>query len=74
VAPYAVRARANAPVATPLRWQELADPDLRPDGVTIGDLADRLKRHGDPWAQLGRHARSLTGPRRELDRILAGRA
>jgi bifunctional non-homologous end joining protein LigD len=31
----------------------------------------RLQRHGDPWARIGRHARTLTGPRRELDRIRA---
>jgi bifunctional non-homologous end joining protein LigD len=60
VAPYAVRARAEAPVATPLRWEELGDRSLRPDRWTIRTLPERLAREGgDPWAGISRHARAL---------------
>jgi bifunctional non-homologous end joining protein LigD len=52
VAPYSPRARAGAPVATPVRWEELT-PDLRPDTFTILDVCDRLAANGDPWAALG---------------------
>jgi bifunctional non-homologous end joining protein LigD len=45
-----VRSSANASVATPIRWDELDDPDLRPDRWTIATLADRLADVGDPWA------------------------
>ena len=53
VAPYAVRARRGAPVATPLRWEELDDPSLRADAHTLATLPARLGRDGDPWAAIG---------------------
>jgi len=59
VAPYAVRARPGAPVATPLAWEELEDPALRSDTYTLRTLPDRLARVGDPWRDLGRHAHKL---------------
>ena len=59
VPPYAVRPRPGAPVAVPLRWRELSDPRLRPDRHTIRTLARRLERGGDPWADIGAHARGL---------------
>ena len=34
--PYSVRARATAPVATPIRWDELET--ARPDGWTISTM------------------------------------
>jgi bifunctional non-homologous end joining protein LigD len=49
VAPYAVRPRDGAPVSTPLRWEELDDPGLRPDGWTIRTIFDRLEAVGDVW-------------------------
>jgi bifunctional non-homologous end joining protein LigD len=66
VAPYAVRARPRAPVATPLRWEELGDAALRPDGWTIRTLGERLARDGDPWAEIDRAARALGKARRAL--------
>jgi bifunctional non-homologous end joining protein LigD len=72
VAPYSVRPRPGAPVATPLRWEELEDPQTRPDGWTLRTLPDRLERDGDPWRAIGRSARALGEPRRRLDALLAG--
>lgn len=40
IAPYSLRARAGAPVATPIRWDEL--DDVAPNGITIATVADRL--------------------------------
>jgi bifunctional non-homologous end joining protein LigD len=48
VAPYSVRARPGAPVAAPLRWEELDDPELRPDRWTIRTLPARIGEVGDP--------------------------
>ena len=66
VAPYSVRARPGAPVATPLRWSELHDDALRPDGFTLRDVPARLAEAGDPWADVAAHARTLTAARRAL--------
>ncbi len=50
VAPYAVRPAAGAPVSAPIRWEELDDPDLRPDRWTIRTIVDRVAELGDLFA------------------------
>ena len=59
VAAYAVRAKPGAPVATPLAWEELSDPELSPRRWTLRDVPDRLSERGDPWAGIGRAAAAL---------------
>lgn len=59
VAPYAVRALPTAPVATPLAWEELEDPDLHARRWTLRSVGERLDARGDPWADISRHARAL---------------
>ena len=59
VAPYGVRPRDRAPVAVPVRWEELSERRLRPDRWTIRNLAGRLEEAGDPWQGMGRRARKL---------------
>jgi bifunctional non-homologous end joining protein LigD len=49
VAPYSPRPAAGAPVSAPIDWDELDDPSLRPDGITIATVADRLAERGDPF-------------------------
>jgi bifunctional non-homologous end joining protein LigD len=66
VAPYSVRARPGAPVATPIRWAELDDDDLRPDRWTVQTLSERLDAAGDPWADIAQHAKGLAQARRVL--------
>jgi len=66
VAPYSVRARPEAPVATPLDWAELDDPSLGPGRYTITNLFRRLGQKPDPWAEIGRHARPLAAARERL--------
>jgi bifunctional non-homologous end joining protein LigD len=53
VAPYAVRAKPGAPVATPLHWEEVEDPELRANSHTLASVPTRLERLGDPWKGLG---------------------
>jgi bifunctional non-homologous end joining protein LigD len=49
VGPYSVRARRNAPVATPIAWDELAI-DVRFDHFNIGNVRQRVREIADPWA------------------------
>jgi bifunctional non-homologous end joining protein LigD len=67
VAPYSIRPAPGAPVSVPIEWDELDDPDLRPDRWTIRDMAERLRRVGDPFAALaGPEARSGDGSGQRL--------
>jgi len=50
VAPYAVRPSAGAPVSAPIAWEELDDPDLRPDRWTIRTMVERVAEVGDLFA------------------------
>ena len=47
VAPYSPRPAPGAPVSAPIGWDELDDPDLRPDGFTIRSVLPRLAERGD---------------------------
>ncbi len=45
---WSVRARPGAQVSAPFPWEEL--PTVHPDRLTIGNVPERVVRHGDPWA------------------------
>ncbi len=47
VAPYAVRPADGAPVSAPISWDELDDPELRPDRWTVRTMIDRVAKVGD---------------------------
>jgi len=49
VAPYSPRAAAGAPVSTPITWDELDAPWLRPDAFTVRTVLERVAEHGDPF-------------------------
>lgn len=59
VAPYALRARPGAPVATPLRWDELGRSGLDPGNYTLKNIFRRLGRTDDPWRDIFRNSQSL---------------
>jgi bifunctional non-homologous end joining protein LigD len=56
VPPYAVRPRPGAPVATPLRWEELEDRRLTARRWTLRTV---LERDDDVWNDLARAAGGL---------------
>ena len=50
IAPYSLRARANAPVATPIGWDELTE-DVRFDHFNLRTIPSRLSAlKSDPWS------------------------
>ncbi len=60
VAPYSVRARDHAPVATPIAWEELAQ-DVRFAHFNVANVPSRLARlRGDPWAAFFDVRQSIT--------------
>ncbi|WP_030692192.1 non-homologous end-joining DNA ligase [Streptomyces globisporus] len=68
VTPYAVRALPGAPVAAPLSWSELDDPDLTPQRWTLGTIDERLE-NDDPWKQELRRGRSVEAARGRLEKL-----
>ncbi|WP_055493787.1 non-homologous end-joining DNA ligase [Streptomyces sp. TP-A0356] len=65
VAPFTVRALPGAPVATPLSWEQLDEPDVDARRWTIADAVDQARTR--PWA--GVRARALRPARRRLDAL-----
>jgi bifunctional non-homologous end joining protein LigD len=59
VAPYAVRARAGAPIAMPIPWSDVQSDGLRPDGVGIRNVAEWLRGRDDPWRSMERSQKPL---------------
>lgn len=65
VAPYSVRARPGAPIATPIEWDELSR--VAPDKYGMQNVTRRLARKADPWRDIRRHARAATTVAEALD-------
>ncbi len=62
VAPYSPRPAAGLPVSTPITWEELDDPALRPDRWTIRTILPRIAERGDLFA-------AALGPGQELPKL-----
>jgi bifunctional non-homologous end joining protein LigD len=74
VAPYSVRARPGAPVATPLSWDELDDDGLTPGRFTIKTAPARISDvsgGNDPWAGMAGRGSGLARARDSLRRLAA---
>ena len=51
MAAYSTRARPNAPISTPIAWDELNE-NLHSDSFNLGNLQKRLENlSADPWAE-----------------------
>ena len=60
IAAYSPRARQDAPVATPLSWEEVEN-GVKPDRFTVATVPERLAGLGsDPWAEMHRLRQSIS--------------
>lgn len=56
IAPYALRARRHAPVATPIEWSELEKSDLGAQSYHLGNIFRRLGQKDPlPWHDFAAH-------------------
>ncbi len=69
VAPYSLRAKPGAPVATPIEWGELSDSKLDSRRYNLQNIFRRLGQMPDPWQEIDSHAYSLDEPRRLLQEL-----
>lgn len=69
VAPYSLRAKPGAPVATPLDWSELHDQELGSQSYTIQNVFRRMGQKEDPWQEFGRRSQALEDAQQKLSEI-----
>lgn len=62
VAPYSPRPAPGLPISAPITWDELDDPELRPDRWTIRTIQPRVAALGDLFA-------AALGPGQDLPRL-----
>jgi bifunctional non-homologous end joining protein LigD len=58
IAPYSMRARSGATVATPITWDEL--PLVDPAAFTIETVPRRIHERPDPWASMAGNRQTVT--------------
>jgi bifunctional non-homologous end joining protein LigD len=68
-APYAVRARAGAPVSAPCTWEEIERGEVGPRTFTVRTMGERLGNVGDLWGEMRKRRRSLRQPLERLRQL-----
>lgn len=54
IAPYSLRPRQGATVATPIAWDEVTNSTLFGDKYHVGNIRRRLGQKSDPWDEYGK--------------------
>jgi len=54
IAPFSLRPKKGAPVATPLDWDEALSGSMTSDKYTLSNLLRRLGQKDDPWKEYNR--------------------
>ena len=65
-AAYAVRAKPGAPVSAPCTWEEVEQGDASPQAFTLRNMAARVDRVGDVWADLRKTRYSVANRLKKL--------
>lgn len=69
VVPFSVRPIIQAPVATPIAWDELDNDDLTSQTYNMENIRKRLAQIDDPWEGMGRHAYSIKSLNKKLQNL-----
>jgi len=69
-APYVLRARSGAPVATPLEWDEVR-PALKPEQFHIGNVLRRFARTGDLFAGVLHEPQEIETALARMEKLIA---
>ncbi|WP_329037775.1 non-homologous end-joining DNA ligase [Streptomyces sp. NBC_01725] len=67
VAPFSVRPREGAPVATPISWDQLKDPEVNARRWTVTNVLEQARTR--PWSGVPARGRALGPARRRLDAL-----
>src|SRR3954451_20820580 len=67
---YSVRPKPEAPVSTPLHWDELT-PGVRPRDFSMEVALGRIERHGDLFAPILEDPRTLGSAAAKLERLVS---
>lgn len=71
VAPFSVRPLNNAPVATPIDWNELANGTiLSSQAFNIHSIFKRLEQQDHPWKDFDTYARSTRSSKSKLEALI----
>ncbi len=66
VAPYSLRARKGAPVATPLDWKEVNRKGTNPRKFTVKNIFRRLSHKKEPWKDIYKKSEDLGKAKKRL--------
>jgi len=69
IAPYSLRAKNGAPIATPLSWDEMRRASTDPAKYDFKNIFRRLSRTGDLWQNIYEEKQSLTQAKGKLDKL-----
>lgn len=70
VAPYAVRPKEKAPIATPISWDEVEDPKLASQRYNINNIFKYLDKRGDLWDGISKQAKGIKTAQKKLKSML----
>ena len=68
-AAYAVRAKPGAPVSAPCTWDEVVTGKVGPATFNLRNMAARIEKDGDLWADLRKKKRALARPIAKLRKL-----
>ncbi len=70
VAPYAIRPKEKAPIATPISWDEVRDTKLTSQRYNINNIFKYLEKHGDLWKNMSKSAKGIKTAQNNFKRYM----